>query len=130
MGSPPGLIFFPPRQPQHLLEMRGPILVAPTRLEQTEIFLSQRFGAPQQEPVYYSIAADSGTPSVVAVTEGSEIRDVDIRYGVPQWGDLVVEMDLETPTGLSPEQRQLLQEFLKLQGQPEGQRLKERVGRE
>ena len=44
------------------------------------------FGAPQQEPVYYSIAADSGTPSVVAVTEGSEIRDVDIRYGRPPSG--------------------------------------------
>lgn len=45
------------------------------------------------------------------------------------WGDLVVEVALETPANLSPQQKKLLQEFLKLQAKPEGKKQK-RVGEE
>ena len=38
-------------------------------------------------------------------------------------GDLVVEMALETPTNLTPQQKKLLKEFLKLQ-EPKSQKIK------
>jgi DnaJ-class molecular chaperone len=46
------------------------------------------------------------------------------------WGDLVVVVDLQTPTSLSPEQRQLLVEFLRLAepGETEGVEGRSRVG--
>jgi molecular chaperone DnaJ len=37
-------------------------------------------------------------------------------------GDLVVEMALDTPANLSPQQKKLLQEFLKLQKEPKGKK--------
>lgn len=40
------------------------------------------------------------------------------------WGDLVVEVALETPTDLTPQQRKLLEEFLKLQSEPKRQKMK------
>ncbi len=43
-------------------------------------------------------------------------------------GDLVVEMALGTPSHLSPEQKRLLQEFLKVQSKPEGKKVKQRAG--
>ncbi|MCL4501677.1 MAG: molecular chaperone DnaJ [Deltaproteobacteria bacterium] len=43
------------------------------------------------------------------------------------WGDLVVEVALETPTLLTSQQKKLLQEFLKLQGKPEGSSQEKRV---
>ena len=42
-------------------------------------------------------------------------------------GDLVVEVALETPTKITPQQQKLLREFLKLQAKPEPNRLQERV---
>jgi molecular chaperone DnaJ len=42
-------------------------------------------------------------------------------------GDLVVEVSLETPANLTTQQKNLLQEFLKLQEQLEPKRLKERL---
>ncbi len=45
-------------------------------------------------------------------------------------GDLVVEVALETPTNLTPQQKKLLQEFLKLQAKPEGKKQKKMVGEE
>jgi molecular chaperone DnaJ len=39
-------------------------------------------------------------------------------------GDLVVEMALETPTRLSPQQKKLLQEFLKSQQEPKDKKIK------
>jgi molecular chaperone DnaJ len=46
------------------------------------------------------------------------------------WGDLVVVVDLQTPTSLSPEQRQLLVEFLRLaeSREPDGVEGKSKVG--
>ncbi|MFI5331902.1 MAG: hypothetical protein ACHQ2F_12855, partial [Desulfobaccales bacterium] len=38
------------------------------------------------------------------------------------WGDLVVEVALETPNHLTPQQKKLLQEFLKLPAKPEGKK--------
>jgi molecular chaperone DnaJ len=46
------------------------------------------------------------------------------------WGDLVVEVALETPTHLTPPQKKLLQEFLKLPVNPNGKKLKKRMGEE
>ncbi len=42
-------------------------------------------------------------------------------------GDLVVTVALSTPTRLSSQEKQLLEEFLKLQAKPEGKRPKERA---
>lgn len=42
-------------------------------------------------------------------------------------GDLVVEVALETPANLTPQQKKLLQEFLQLQEKPEPDRLEERL---
>jgi molecular chaperone DnaJ len=42
-------------------------------------------------------------------------------------GDLVVEVALETPTNLSPQQKKLLRELLKLQEQSAPNRLEERI---
>ncbi len=47
------------------------------------------------------------------------------------WGDLVVEIALETPTRLSSQQKRLLEEFLKLQAKkPGGKRPMKRAGKE
>ena len=45
------------------------------------------------------------------------------------WGDLVVEVALETPSNLTPQQKKLLQEFRKLLNKPEGKRVKQRAGK-
>jgi molecular chaperone DnaJ len=45
-------------------------------------------------------------------------------------GDLVVEVALETPTNLTPQQKKLLQEFRKLLTKPEGKKMKKSLGKE
>lgn len=45
-------------------------------------------------------------------------------------GDLVVEVALETPNHLTPQQKKLLQEFLNLPAKPEGKKQKQRLGKD
>jgi molecular chaperone DnaJ len=127
MGGPPGDLYLEVQiAPHPCFTRQGRDL----QYQATLSFVEAALGTTLTIPTLHSqthLKVPSGTQSGAAFRlPGQGLPGL---KGRPR-GDLVVEVALETPTNLTPQQKKLLQEFRKLLTKPEGKKLKKILGKE
>ena len=117
-GGPPGdLYIFVAMRPHGIFKRDGTTLFAPVPVSITTVALGGEIEVPGLDKGHATIKVPPGTQS------GKQFR---VRgRGMPAlngggFGDLVVQLDVETPVKLTRRQKELLEEFQAIEGEQEG----------